>query len=174
MADENNKQTPQTEPVLNDEDLMESSLEDLNEKVEKAYKGRLEKALDDYKKEHPEKPVPPTAPEDVLKEFECFASEDEDVREAAQAMLEKELDKLPENAGAEKVREACDKVSKRVAKLVASKDGKKPDDGNPYNKGPVQTGGGGAATAHIDDKPPQNIDEAYDLSAKIAEGWGKK
>jgi hypothetical protein len=174
MADENNKQTPQTEPVLNDDDLMEGSLDDLNRKVETAYKGRLEKALEDYKKEHPEKPATPTAPEDVLKEFECFGSEDEDVREAAQAMLEKELDKLPENAGVEKVREACDKVAKRVAKLVASKDNEKTKEEDPYGKGPVQTGGGGAATAHINDKPPQSIDEAYDLSARIADGWGKK
>ena len=156
MAD-NDKQNQTPQPVLTDDDLIEGSLEEVNEKVEKAYKARLDKALEDYKKEHPEKPVPPTAPEDVLKEFECFSSEDEDIREAAQAMLEKELDKLPDNAGPEKIREACDKVSRRVAKIAESKDGGKTKD-----------------DAHIKDKPPQSIDEAYDLSAKIADGWGSK
>lgn len=173
MAD-NDKQNQTPQPVLTDDDLIEGSLEEVNEKVEKAYKARLDKALEDYKKEHPEKPAPPTAPEDVLKEFECFSSEDEDIREAAQAMLEKELDKLPDNAGPEKIREACDKVSRRVAKIAESKDGGKPKDDDPYGRGPVQTGGGGAAPAHIKDKPPQSIDEAYDLSAKIADGWGSK
>jgi hypothetical protein len=163
-------QQAQPDPVLTDDDLLEGSLDDLNDKVEKAYGTRLDKAIEDYRKEHPEPKAPPVVPEDVLKEFACFSSEDEDVREAAESMLERELEKLPDNAGTEKVREACDRVSKRIARLVESKDAKTAD-GDPYRNGPVRTGGGGAAAAHINTPPPSSIDEAYELSAKIAASY---
>lgn len=166
-----NQQTP-PDPVLTDDDLLEGSLDELNDKVEKTYKARLDKALEDYRKEHPEPSPAPTAPEDVLKEFACFSSEDEDVREAAESMLERELSRLQDNAGPEKVREACDKVAKRVAKLAAAKEGGQGGDGDdPYRKGPVPPGGGGAAAAHINAPPPTSVDEAYELSAKIAASY---
>jgi hypothetical protein len=173
MADDN-KHTP---PVVTDDDLYNDSADEINAKIETVYAKRLAEAIENYKKEHPEPPAPQTAPEDILKEFDCFGSPDEDIREAAESMLERELAKLPDGAGPAKVREACDKVAKRIAKLAASKDedkDKKPNEGAPYDKGPVPSGGGGAAAAHINATPPGSIDEAYELSAKIAESWGKK
>lgn len=170
--------------ILTEDDLFEGDLEKANEKVRAA----IEKAVADaLKKAGNEKPQngaenDGTKPEETFTreqldnldattlDYEIFKSDDADIKEMATTLLEKELRQYKDGATRTEVNGAAEKVSAKLSKLIAGKEGQQPGGEGQLN-GPVPMNTSGAAAAHITDDAPKSIDEAEELANKIAAGF---
>lgn len=151
-------------PELSSEELLVGNEEEVREKIANL----IDKAVSEAGKPSPE--VQKTM-EEAMKGLAIFGDDDEDVRDYAKSLFEKEVRKLAAEAKAEDYKAAAEGVSKRVAKLLASRGQPPANDGN---KGPISSGGGSAAAAHVNDTVPHNMEEAEAYADKIAASFSKK
>lgn len=169
MADVNSK------PIISEDLLFEGDLEKINQTAAAAVQAAVEEAL---KKQggggqEPSKDDAPLTKEQISAikpeelDWAVFKDEDEDIRETAASMLEKELRKLPEGATRKDVNAAAEKVSQRLAK-VAARQGQGQHNGGEDATNPIPMQTSGAAPAHISDKQPTTVEEAEALAEKIA------
>lgn len=172
MADDNPK------PIISEDLLFEGDLEKINQTASAAVKAAVEEAL---KKQGGnaggQQPAQPKDDDPMTKEqieaikpeeldWAVFKDDDEDIRETAAAMLAKELKKLPDNATRKDVNAAAEKVSQRLAKVMAGKGQGNGNGGTTTDPIPMQTSG--AAPAHLNDKSPTTVEEAEAMADKIA------
>lgn len=170
MADENAVKVPE----LSKEDLLLGDEEEIRGKVAAVIDKRVseaEKRLSEAGKLPQERQ---SAMDDAMKGFAVFQDSDEDIRDYAKSLLNKEVSKLADGAGADEIKALAEKVSKKMAKLMVA--GSNPPPAESGIEGPVPTGNGSAAAAHTTDAPPKNIEEAEALADKIAAAFssGKK
>ena len=95
-----------------------------------------------------------------------FSSEDDDIKEMANALLKSELARLPEGATRKQVKETAAKVGQRIERLVGLKPPQTDDD--PYKNGPVGVDTSGASEAHIKGARPKSDEECEQLAMKLA------
>lgn len=184
MAGENEKE------YLTDDDLFEGDAAKLNEKIrgmvhtqiEDAVKAALEQRQKEQEEEAKAKGA--GAPETLTREqldgfdpetldYAVFKDDDEDVKDTAKALFEREVKKLPDGATKKDVEAIADKVSKRLAKMsAANAENKQQDsDDDTYGGGPLPMNTAGAAAAHIKDTEPKTIEDAEALADKIAKSF---
>ncbi len=177
MADDNNTDK---KPIISEDLLFEGDIDKINQAAEEAVKAAVAEAM--KKKEAAGGQTPkdddPLTPEQISAikpedlDWAVFKDDDEDIRETAAAMLEKELKKLPEGATRKDVNAAAEKVSKRLSKVIAKQDAGQQGDGNNHDPLPMHTSG--AAAAHVNDKRPATNDEAEEYANKLAAGFKLK
>jgi hypothetical protein len=151
-------------PELTSDDLLTGDEEEIRGKIETV----IEKRISEVGKLPPERQ---SAMDEAMKGLAIFADDDEDIREYAKSLLGKEVSKLAAEAGADDVKAAAERVSKRLAVLMVAKSQPGAEVGV---EGPIQTGGGSAAAAHTTDAPPKNIAEAEAYADKIAAAFSLK
>lgn len=178
MADDNTEK----KPIISEDLLFEGDIDKINATAEAAVQAAVAEAM--KKKEAEGGQQPPKDDDPLTKEqisaikpeeldWAVFKDEDEDVRETAAAMLEKELKKLPEGATRKDVNAAAEKVSKRLAKVITKQDaGQGQGEGGSQDPLPMHTSG--AAAAHVNDKRPATDDEAEEYANKLAAGFKLK
>lgn len=165
--------------VLTEDDLFEGDLEKANQKVSDAIKKAVDEALKNAasgqqnggedKSQNNEETFTREQLDnlDATKlDYEIFKSENPDIKEMAATMLEKELRQFKDGATKTEVNGAAEKVSAKLSKLIAGKEGQLP--GGKTADGPVPMNTSGAAAAHITEKTPQTVEEAEELAGKIA------
>lgn len=158
-------------PELSSDDLLTGDEEEIRGKIATVIEkrvGEAEKRINESEKLPPERQ---SAMDEAMKSFAIFADQDEDLREYAKTLLNKEVSKLAQGAGTEDVKAVAEAVSKKLAKLLVA-NGQPPAEVS--DKGPIQTGGGSAAAAHTTDAPPKNIEEAEAYADKIAAAFSRK
>ena len=176
MADDNNTEK---KPIISEDLLFEGDIDKINQAAEAAVQAAVAEAMKKKDAEGGQQPKDddPLTPEQIAAikpeelDWAVFKDDDEDVRETAAAMLEKELKKLPEGATRKDVNAAAEKVSKRLAKVVAKQDAGQ-GEGNNHDPLPMHTSG--AAAAHVNDKRPATDDEAEEYANKLAAGFKLK
>lgn len=151
-------------PELTSDDLLTGDEEEIRGKIETV----IEKRLGEVGKLSPERQ---SAMDEAMKGLAVFADDDEDIREYAKSLLGKEVSKLAAEAGAEEVKAAAERVSKKMAKLMVARSQAGVEVGI---EGPIQTGGGSAAAAHTTEPLPKNIEEAEAYADKIAATFSRK
>ena len=175
MADDNNTEK---KPIISEDLLFEGDIDKINQAAEAAVQAAVAEAMKkkDAEGGQPPKDDDPLTPEQIAaikpEDWAVFKDDDEDVRETAAAMLEKELKKLPEGATRKDVNAVAEKVSKRLFRVIAKQDTGQQGDGNNHDPLPMHTSG--AAAAHVNDKRPATDDEAEEYANKLAAGFKLK
>lgn len=178
MADDNNTEK---KPIISEDLLFEGDIDKINQAAEAYAQAAVAEAMKKKEAEggqQPPKDDEPLTPEQISAikpeelDWAVFKDDDEDVRETAAAMLEKELKKLPEGSTRKDVNAAAERVSKRLAKVIAKQDGGQQGNGDSHDPLPMHTSG--AAAAHVNDKRPATDDEAEEYANKLAAGFKLK
>ncbi len=157
-------------PELSSEDLLSGDEDAMREKIAAV----VDKAVADVEAKHQkEQPSPERqgAMDEAMKAFAVFGDSDEDIRDYAKTLFEKEVAKLPAEAGEKEIKAAAEQVSKKVAKLMVAKGQTAMTEGN---EGPISLGNGSAAAAHTTDEPPKTIEQAEAYAERIAASFGQK
>ncbi len=174
---------------LSEDELFEGSLEKINGRIAEIVRTEVEKAVAAEREqkgqsaegeEEKQTQTATTLTREQLDSFDpetldyaVFKDDDEDVRDTARALFEREVKKLPDGATQADVNAVAEKVSKRLAKMTAAKakeTEEKAGDGV-YGDGPLPMNTAGAAAAHIKDEEPKTIEDAEALADKIAKSF---
>ena len=169
----------QKKAYLNEDDFLQADLDAANDKiagiVEEEVKAAVAKALEEERKKggSANGGDDETLTRQQIDEIEpsglgvaVFSSEDDDIKEMANALLKSELARLPEGATRKQVKETAAKVGQRIERLVGLKPPQTDDD--PYKNGPVGVDTSGASEAHITGAKPKSDEECEQLAMKLA------